>query len=166
MADGLQIQADTAQVEQMVQGLLNKVERPKPLLKLMQRWMLAVTMKMFRGRRPDTAPVRGVKWPKLKESTIKAKKARVKRGKSVVAARPMVDTAKLRDSIKVLEEGRKGFLFGSRVRSDKNFPYPAHHNAGKFPWLFLTKKDFDQITKMTVDFLKDNLKSSRFYTKG
>jgi hypothetical protein len=166
MADNIKIQMESREVERLIQGLLNKVERPKPLLKNAQRWIKATTMKMFRGKRPDTSGVRGVMWPKLKESTIRAKKAKVKRGTAIVADRPMVETGKMRDSIKVLQESERGFLFGTRIKSKKNFDYPGFHNAGRFPFLFLNRQDFNQIVKMTVDYLKDKLKSAKFYVKG
>lgn len=164
--DSLDIHIETKEVETMLQGLLGKVERPKILLKNVQRYVHAQTTKMFRGRRPDTSGVRGVKWPKLKASTIKAKRAKVARGKGLVAARPMVDTGKTRDTLKVLESNKKGFVYGTKTKSKKGFAYPGHHNKGKFPFIFLTKTDFAQITKMTVDYLNSVMKTFKSYTKG
>lgn len=163
MADGLSVEIETKEVEAMLHRLLVKVEKPKELMKNLQRLVHALTMKMFRGKRPDTAPVRGVKWPKLKESTLKAKRAKVKRGKSLVAARPMVDTGKTRDTLKVLEDKGDGFVYGTRTKSNKGFAYPGFHNKGRFPFLFLTKQDFAQIQSMTVDFLEDKMQNFKKY---
>jgi len=164
MADGISITAETKEVEAMIFRLAKKVENPATAMKTVQRWIKAQTMKMFRGRRPDTSGVRGVKWPKLAPSTIKQKKALVARGKALVAHRPMVRTGDLRDSIKVLEKTKTGFLFGSRKKSKKGFPYPGHHNASKFPWLFLTKQDYVQVSRIFTDYLKDQLKNFKNYT--
>lgn len=158
MSDGLTVQFETKEVEKLIQGLLDKVQRPKPLLKQISRYIHAMTMKMFRGRRPDNFAVREIHWPHLKESTIKAKKAKIKRGVSI-ATRPMVDTGAGRDSIGILKEEPKGFLYGTNIKSNKGFPYMGFHNVGRFPWLFLTKKDYAQIQKMTIDFLKGVLKT-------
>lgn len=166
MADGLTMSLETKEVETMIKALLKKVNNPAPLMKVLKRWMHSQTMKMFRGKRPDTKGVRGVKWPKLKPATLKAKKALVKRGKAIVAHRPMVRTGELRDSLKVLESSKKGFVYGTRVKSKKNFPYPGHWNKGKFPWLFLNKQDYAQMAKATTDYLKGKLKGHKSYTKG
>ena len=155
VADGMSIHLETREVNEMINKLLNKVERPKPLLKKVQRFIHYLTMKMFRGVRPDTRGVRGVKWPKLAKSTIKAKKAKVASGKAIASHRPMVETGYLRDSIKVLGQTDKGFLYGSRAKSKGGFSYGGHHNKGRFPWLFLRKDDFLQIQQMTVDYLTD-----------
>lgn len=165
MADGISIEFETKEVESMIKGLLRKVNNPDKLMKLFKRWIHAQTMKMFRGRRPDKGMIRGAKWPKLKESTVKQKKALVKRGKAIVAARPMVRTGKTRDSLKVLESNKKGFVYGTRVK-EKGFAYPGHWNKGKFPWLFLNKQDYAQMAKATTDFLKGKLKNFKAYTKG
>ena len=166
MSDSLSIELETKEVEAMLTGLLRKVEKPKPLMKNIQRLVRALTMKMFRGRRPDTAAVRGVKWPKLKPETIKAKRAKVKRGKSLVAARPMVDTGRTRDSLKVLSEFPDGgFVYGTRTKTRKGFSYPGFHNKGRFPFIFLRKEDFDQITSMTVDYLEGVMKNFKNYMR-
>lgn len=165
MADSISIEIETKEVEAMLTRLLKKVERPAVLLKNIERLVHALTMKMFRGRRPDTAPVRGVKWPKLKESTLKAKRAKVKRGKSIVAARPMVDTGKTRDTLKVLNRDSKGFTYGTRTKSNRGYPYPGHWNKSKFPFLFFTKTDFAQLSRMTVDYLDGVMKSFKNYMR-
>ncbi len=165
MADGISIEFETREVESMIKGLLKKVHNPVKLMKTLERWIHAQTMKMFRGRRPDKGMIRGVKWSKLKESTVKAKKALVKRGKAIVAARPMVRTGRTRDSLKVLESNKKGFVYGTRVK-EKGFAYPGHHNKGNFPWLFLNKQDYAQMAKATTDYLKGKLRNYKSYTKG
>jgi len=164
MADTLNIEFETKEVESMIKQLLRKVENPKKLMSTLERWIHAQTMKMFRGRRPDKASIRGVKWPALQPSTVKQKKALVKRGKAIVADRPMVRTGKLRDSLKVLEKNNKGFVYGTRIKK-KGFAYPGHWNAEKFPWLFLRKQDYAQMAKATTDYLKDRLKNYKHYTK-
>ncbi len=163
MTDGLTIEMETREVEAMIQQLLNKVERPKKLLKNSQRWLHAMTMKMFRGRRPDNTMVRNVKWPKLAPSTIKAKQAKVKRGKAI-GLRPMIETGKGRDSIKVLQESPTGYTYGTRIKSKKGYSYMGHHNQRKFPWLFLKKQDYAQLQRMTVDYLNDVMKGFKAYT--
>jgi len=154
VADGMSIHLETREVNEMINKLLNRVERPRPLLKNVQRWIHSLTMSMFRGRRPDNTMVRGVRWPHLAESTIKAKRAKMARGRAI-AERPMIETGRLRDSIKVLGETDRGFLYGSRAKSKGGFSYGGHHNKGRFPWLFLRKDDFLQIQQMTVDYLTD-----------
>ncbi len=149
----------------MIDKLLAKVKKPKKLLKNIQRWIHSLTMKMFRGRRPDTTGVRGVKWSKLAPSTIKAKKAKVRRGKAITAHRPMVETGKTRDSLKVLGESGSGFEYGTRRKSKKGFAFPGHHNKGKFPFLFISKKEYIQIERMVVDYLKDKMGNFKSYTR-
>jgi hypothetical protein len=162
MADGFSIHYESAEVQAMTNRLLGKVQHPGPLMNTIKRYTKAITMKMFRGRRPDNAPVRGVRWPKLKDSTIKSKKAKMKRGKAI-ATRPMVETGKTRDSLKVLESSKRGFLFGTR-HTNKGFPFPGMHNAGRFPFLFYEKKDYAQMVRMTIDHLKDSLKGFKSYS--
>ncbi len=160
------IDLETKEVQTMLNKLLRKVENPKKLMRNVQRWLHYLTMKMFRGRRPDTTGVRGVKWPKLARSTVKSKKAKVKRGRSIVAARPMVDSGELRDSLKVLEEDRfGGFVYGSRKKSKEGFSYGGHHNAGKFPWLFIKRREYTQIQSMVVDYLEDKMRNFKTYAK-
>jgi hypothetical protein len=157
--------ADTKQVERMMNDLLKKVRQPKKLMSSVERYVAAMTVKMFRGPRPDTVGVRGVKWPKLADSTIKQKRALVKRGKAIVADRPMVRTGMTRDSLKVLSREEKGFLYGTNIKSKKGFPYPGYHNQTKFPWLFLRKHDFAQMTKMIVDFLEGKMSAFKNYSR-
>lgn len=161
--DGIQIEFQTTQVESKIRDLLNKVENPSKLLKTLERWIHAQTMKMFRGRRPDKTIVREMKWPALQPSTIKQKKALVKRGKAIVADRPMVRTGELRDSLKILNSDRRGFEYGTKTTKN-GFAYPGHWNRGKFPWLFLTNQDYAQMASATTDFLKDSLKNFKSYT--
>jgi len=160
----MSIEFETKEVEQMISVLLKKVNRPKQLLKTLERVVNAATKKMFRGRRPDNSMVRGVKWPKLKDSTIKQKKAKIKRGKAI-ATRPMVETGETRDSLKVLERTNSGFVYGTLVKSKKGFQYPAHQSK-RFPFLFLRKQDYLQFERATVDFLKDQLRNFKTYVSG
>ena len=44
-----------------------------------------------------------------------------------------------------------------------NIDYPGFHNTGKFPFIFLTKTDYAQIQKMTVDYLDGVMKSFKSY---
>jgi phage gpG-like protein len=163
MKPAIDISFETEEAQKNISNLIGRVENPKPLLNLLQRWLHAQTIKMFIGRRPDNTIVRGVKWPKLKPSTIKNKKNRVKRGKSIVASRPMVDTGKLMGSLKVLSKNKNGFVYGTNAKSKKGFNYPGHWNASRFPWLFLTKNDYNQMVKATIDFLNNKLKTFKNY---
>jgi len=165
MADTFTIEMETKEVETLIARLLKKVNNPGELMRTLERWLHAQTMKMFRGRRPDKAVIRGVKWDPLKPSTVKQKKALVKRGKAIVADRPMVRTGKLRDSLKVLERSKKGFEYGTRI-NNKGFSYGGHWNASKFPWLFLKKQDYAQMAKATTDYLSGILKNYKRYTRG
>jgi len=162
----IDIQIETKEVQTMLNRLLKKVENPKKLMRNVQRWINYLTMKMFRGARPDNSQVRGVKWPQLADSTLQQKRAKVKRGASLVAARPMVDTGTLRDSLKVLQEDKDGgFIYGTKTKSKKGFSYPGFHNAGRFPWLFIRKTEFPQMQQMTVDYLEGKIKSFKSYAK-
>ncbi len=170
--DSLDIHIETKEVETMLQGLLKKVENPKKLMKLLRRVTLALTMNMFTATpRPDTKGRRGVKWPKLKQRTINRRKAILANPKSKIklagkaTSRPMVMTGKLRDSIKVLEENKRGFAIGTREKTKKGFAYPGYHNKGRFPFLFLSKQDLVMFQSATIDFLQDNLKSFKNYMK-
>lgn len=163
-SDGLDVSLETKEVEKLISILLHRVENPGVLMKTLQRWIKAQTMKMFRGRRPDTTVIRGVKWPKLAKSTLKQKKNAVSKGKAIVAARPMILTGTTRDSLKILKTAKRGFLFGTRVKSNKGFPYPGHHNSNKFPFIFLNKNDFAQMTRATVDYLNGKIKNFKHYT--
>jgi len=166
MADSFEITMETKEVEKLISNLLKRIKNPKKLMKTLERWVHAQTMLMFRGKRPDNTAVRGMKWPKLAKSTIKQKKARVARGVGIVANRPMVDTGKLRDSLKVLKRSHKGFVYGTKVKSKKGFHYPGYWNNSKFVFLFFNKIDFAQISRMTVDFLNDRLERFSKYKTG
>lgn len=159
VAVNFSIHFETKEVNRMINTLLNRVERPRVLLKNVQRWIKYLTMKMFRGRRPDTGGVRGVRWPKLKKSTIAFKKSQGARQPN----RPMVYTGKLRDSLKVLQENEKGFVFGTRIKSERGFPYGGFHNKNRFPFLFLRREDFLQIQQMTIDYLNGEMTKAKKY---
>ena len=155
---GLQFKIDSKEVEKMLNMFMSKVKNPKPLMKVVQRYVKAVTMKMFSGPRPDTSEVRGVKWPELADKTRWAKAAAKKRGKAIEITRPLVRTGAMRDSIKVLREDEQGgFVYGTTVRSKKGFLYPGIHNTGGNPnppqrkWLFLTGLDLRQLTRFAID---------------
>ena len=170
MADGLDITFDTRVLERKLNHTLKVVQHPRKLMKALQGYVNAVTFQMFRGRRPDTSGVRGVKWPKLKESTIFAKRALRKRGKAIESDRPLVRTGKLRDSLKVLSQAEKGFVYGTKAKSNKGYPYPSVHNKGgkRVPqrkWLFFNNIDFEQMTKMTVDYLKEKMRGYKSYVR-
>ena len=170
--DSLSIEIETKEVEAMLQGYLRKLKNPKKLMKVLKRVVLALTRNMFTASpRPDTKGRRGVKWPKLKQSTINRRKAILANPKSKIklagkaTSRPMVMTGKLRDSIKVLEENKNGFVIGTKEKTKKGFAYPGHHNKGRFPFLFLSKQDFVMFQSATIDFLQDRLKGFKSYMK-
>jgi len=162
--NGLTVSIETKEVEDMLKELLKKVQRPKKLMFNIQRYVGAITTKMFHGRRPDSSAVRGVIWPKLLESTVQAKKAKIKRGKAI-ATRPMVETGEGRDSLKILESKENGFVYGTKIKTKKGFAYMAFHNHGRFPFLFLKKEDFIVIQRMTIDFLNEKLSTFKSYIK-
>ena len=172
MADkGLTVSFDTRKLERRLNHTLKTVKHPRKLMKALQRYVNAVTFQMFNGRRPDTSGRRGVKWPKLKQTTIFAKRALRKRGKAIESDRPLVRTGKMRVSLGVLSSAEIGFTYGTKVKSKSGFPYPGVHNkgGGKIPmrkWLFFTTADFEQMTMMTVDYLKEKLKGVRSYVKN
>lgn len=159
------ISIETKEVEKMISTLLKRVERPKPLMENLYKWINSLTKKMFTGKRPDNNTVRGVKWPKLAEKTVNRKKQLVKQGKAI-ATRPMVQTGKLRDSLKKITETEKGFVYGTNLTTTSGFKYPGFHNSTRFPFLFVKKNEFAQIQKMAVDFLNGKLKGFNSYTKG
>lgn len=160
------------EVRKMLNGYVKRVRNPKPLLKTLEKYVHAVTMKMFRSGSPraDHSAVRGVKWPRLAESTINQKAALMKRGLAVEISRPLVRTGKMRGSIKVLKEfdteSRAGFEYGTDMRSKKGYPFPAAHNVGmgnrppKRWWLFLTGQDLRQMVKSTIDHVQGQLKAT------
>lgn len=159
MADGITISFEDKEVERMIVKLLRKVKNPAKLMKQVERYVHAVTMKMFRGLRPDTRGKRGQTWEKLKPETIKQKAALKKRGLAIEIHRPLVRTGAARDSLKVLESRKKGFTYGTKIKSKSGFPYMGVHQAGdaKNPQrksIFLNNHNLRQIIKMTVDYLK------------
>lgn len=156
----IDIKFDTKEVDAMLSELLNRVKRPKRLMKKIERYVLGVTKKMFGLPRPDTKGVRGVKWAKLAPSTVKGKNALKKAGKAIESHRPLVRTGAMRDSIDILMRSEKGFVFGTVMKSSEGAPYPGIHNVGgkenrppQRMWLFLTEKDYAQMAKMTTDYL-------------
>jgi len=163
--DGLTITVEQKDVDRMLNRLIKKLDNPKPLLKELSRYVRALTMKMFVGRRPDNTMVRGVKWDRLKDSTLKQKRALVKRGKAVASDRPLVRTGKMRGSLKsdsAIKMQKNGFTYGTDVRSEKGFPYPGLHNKGdgKIPkrkWLFLTMDELNQMAHATKQYLDGTL---------
>ncbi len=171
MSDNFEIKMDTREFDRQIKELMTKVKRPAKLMTMLRRYTNAMTMRMFRSRpRADTSVVRGVKWAKLKKSTKKQKKALKKDGKSLQIFRPLVRTGSLRDSLKILEKKSKGFKYGTRIKNKKGFHYPGVHQngRGKVPkreFLFYTEKDFKQMVRITVDYLEDDLKGIKHYTR-
>ncbi len=162
------IHMESEDMNRKIKELLDRVERPRKLLNVAARLFHAFTMKMFRGRRPDTSGVRGVKWPHLAKSTIASKKNLKKHGKlapGVSPFRPMVMFAKLRDHLKIQSKGAKGFTYGTNVKSKEGFDYPAHHNFGKFLFLFIGGLYHAQMIKATLDYLSGVLKTHSQYKK-
>jgi len=170
MPDGITITFEKKEAERLINKLLKRVKNPRKLVKTWKKYVAAVTFQMFKGRRPDTSPRRGVKWPKLAKSTLKQKAALRKRGKAIEIQRPLVRTGDMRDSLKVLKETNKGFVYGTRIKSRKGFSYAGVHNVGgkmgrppMRKWLFLSDHDWRQIVKMAIDYLNGNLKAHRSY---
>lgn len=159
MADGITIDFDNKDVERLLNKYLRNLRNSSALITRMGRYVHAMTMKMFRGRRPDTVGVRGQKWPKLAKSTLKSKLAAQKRGAAITSKRPLVYSGELRDSLKVLRKTKNGFEYGTNVKSRKGFPYPGIHQTGgknlpQRKFLFLTRKDLQQMVKMTIDHIR------------
>ena len=120
----IDVVADTHEVTELISKLIKRMEDPSPFIKEVIRYVKAVTMQMFHGARPDNTEVRGVTWPKLMKSTVKAKRA------TGTYRRPLVGTGAMRDSVKVLYQTKSGFVYGTTLRSKGGFPYPAAHNTG------------------------------------
>ena len=170
MADGFTISFEDEQVERLIIRLLRKVKSPKKLMDQVKRYVHAVTMQMYRGERPDTKAKRGQTWAKLKPETIRQKAALKRRGKAIEIHRPLVRTGKARDSLKVLQDNPKGFIYGTKIRSNKGFPYMGVHQKGdsKNPQrksIFLNRHDLRQVVKMTIDYLKDKEFGFKKYVK-
>jgi phage gpG-like protein len=167
----LSIQFETKELEAKLVSLLKFVRTPKNLMTLLQRFIHALTMKMFNGPRPDKRSVRGVKWQPLAESTLWAKRESRKRGYSIAADRPLVRSGMMMDTLKVLQKKERGFTYGTLWRSPKGYPYPAIHNLGgtvpgrppQRMWLFISKFEYMQMVKMTVDLLRGYLKFIKLY---
>ena len=151
----------------MIEKLIRKIDDPKPLLRIIGRFIRTQTAMMFR-RSPEIRPVRGVKWDDLKDSTIKKKKSLVKNGKAISGDRAMIEKGYLRDDLlsnRAIKIKNKGLEYGTDRRSNKGFPYPGIHQTGgnNLPqrrWLFLTKDELMQIAVTTRDWLK-GLQSKR-----
>ncbi len=170
MATGMKMHFDTKEVLRMTNKLSSRTRNPMPLLKLMSRFLLAQTMSMFKGRRPDVKSKRGVQWPKLKPATIAQNQNMAKKGTLTGTndpRRPMLRTGDMMDSVEITDLSRKGFSIETDHVNEEGFPYPAVHNKGRFPWLFIeSKKEYAQLIKMTIDHLKGERKSMRSYQKG
>ena len=152
------VSVDDRDVKRLLDGFVSRVNNPRPLLLLLQRYIKMQTMKMFRGPRPDTSAVRGVMWPKLAESTRWGKAAARKRGAAIEIQRPLVRTGAMRDSIRVISESPNGFTFGTDLTSSKGFPFPGAHNAGtgNLPqrrWLFLNRDEIQQMVRLTLEYV-------------
>ena len=173
MADGITIKFEDAEIESLVKRLLRRVKNPMKLMKEVKQYVHAVTMQMFASgeTRPDTKMKRGQLWAKLKPKTIQQKANLYKLGKAIEIHRPLVRTGEARDSLKVLEDHPKGFVYGTKVKSKDGFPYMGVHQkgAGKIPQrksIFLNEHNLRQIIKMTVDYLKGIEVQYKAYTKG
>jgi len=170
MADGITITFEKREAEAMINRLLRRVQNPAELVKTWKGYVGAVTHQMLDSGLPraDSGVVRGVRWPKLKQSTIEQKAALKKRGLAIEIQRPLVRTGELRDSLKIIRTDAKGFVYGTTKRSKKGYPYPGVHNVGgghipQRKWLFLNDHDWRQIVKMTIDYLNGQIKTYRSY---
>jgi len=154
---------------EMLEGLLKRLQHPEPLIKTLARYTRALTMQMFRGKRPDKSSIRGKTWGPLAEKTILQKRVLMKAGKAIVADRPLVRTGKLRDSLSsdsAIKIYPKGFSYGTNVVSKKGFSYPGFHQVGddRVParrWLFLRKEELYQMTVTTRDWIENKLKEMK-----
>jgi len=152
----------------VIEKQLQLLNYPKKLIRILERYIHAVTMQMFRGQRPDTGGRRDVKWPKLADSTITQKILMHRNGTlsgGATPSRPMVRTGRLRDSLKILNRTKNGFIYGTRILSKNGFSYPGYHNVNKFPWLFINNKDIAQFAKIVRDYLRNNLKTVNGYVQ-
>lgn len=163
----LDVTIDNRETFAMIEGLIRKIERPEPLLKIIGSYIQAQTSKMFRGIRPDTSGVRGEKWEPLKKSTVFKKRALAKRG--LIAGnpnRPLVETGALRDDLmapRAIKIERKGLVYGTDRTNSKGFSYPAVHQTGslkkhipKRRWLFLNNDELNQIANTVKQWLDGN----------
>ena len=164
MADsGFSVTIDNKDTLRKIEKLLGKVKKPKPLLTIIGRYIQAQTKKMFIGRRPDINVIRGEKWGKLAEFTIRKKEQLKAMGKLIGSPRrPLVQTGALKRSLLrkgSLKVDNRGLEYGTEVKSDKGFSYPALHQVGKrkMPkrrFLFITEQELYQIANTTAQWLK------------
>jgi len=161
----LDVQIDNRETFAMIENLIRKLDRPEPLLKIIGKYIQAMTSKMFApGSRPDRNAVRGEKWPPLKMSTIFKKRLMHKKGKLTGNSpdKPLVETGALRDDLmspKSINILNKGLIYGTDRKSKNGFLYPAIHEMGgsKIPqrrWLFLTNDDLNQICNTTKQWIE------------
>ena len=163
----LSIQHETDNAVYEIEKLLRKVHNPNKLLKSIQKYINYVTRKMFTDKRADTAGgKRGVQWKKLEPKTIDRKISALKNGKLTGTGNPrraMIFSGNLKFSHKVLRNFKRGFVYGTLIKSKKGFNYDGYHNDFNFPWLFLTQKDMIQMSTMIKDFLQGKLNRLKTY---
>jgi len=152
----IEIKLKTKVVESFIATMLRNLPNVKKLLRLVLNHVKAQTREMFR-KRPDKRNVRGVRWPENAQSTVDRKKALMKVGKAI-ASRPMIETGEGRDSLRVLRESKTGFVFGTDKKRKDGFAYLAHHNSGKYPFIFLNDEDKAKFEVLLIDHLKNCMK--------
>ena len=166
--NGLSVTCDNREALADIERKIGVLNNPYPLLKKIMLYSMAMTRKMFFGPRPDNSSVRGEFWPKLAESTIKAKRAMAKR-KGTETDRPLVLSGEMRNSLmneSAIKIQGKGATYGTEVLSENGFPFPGVHQEGAPPvpqrrFLFWTNEDMKNILTMCVDFVDQKLRSIR-----
>lgn len=175
MATNRNVTIEDREVHRMINGLIRKINNPKPLLINIGRYTRALTQKMLNDNqpRPDNISVRGKKWRKLAQSTIWEKRRLYRKGKSVALDRPLVRTGRLRDSLnseRAIQIKGKGLIYGTNVRSRKGFYYPGFHQVGgrtrhgrvpARPFLFLQRSELHEIANMTRNYILDRMSRIR-----
>ena len=170
---------DNTETFAMIEGLIKKLEKPEPLLRVIGKYIQSQTKKMFVGIRPDTSGVRGVKWPKLAKSTIQKKLSNKANGlgnQVGAARRPLVATGLMKADLlnpRSVEVSNRGLVYGTDMTNMYNFPYPSVHQTGSKTvpqrrFLFLNETDLNQIcntTKQWIEGTKSTFTEMKMSTK-
>ena len=155
---------DNKETFEMIEGLIRKLEKPEPLLRIIGNYLRSLTAKMFSGARPDTGGVRGEKWQPLAMNTIQRKLSSAKRGLGMQignARRPLIATGRLKESLlsaSSIKVSHDGLVYGTDVKSNNGFPYPGMHQLGgknlpKRRFLFINVDELNQIAITTRDWI-------------
>ncbi len=163
--DKATVTIDNTETLAMIEGLIRKIEKPEPLLKVIGKYIQAETKKMFVGKRPDTSGVRGVKWPKLAKSTIQKKISNKVSGlgnQVGAARRPLVASGLMKADLlnpRSIEINKNGLRYGTDMVNVYGFPYPSVHQTvtdliPQRRFLFVNETDLNQICNTVKQWLE------------